>query len=285
MGGEEAEVIQPEIQQVINESTTVNEYIENGTTFKSVENSLQYELHISDSTSELQYTYSSSLQELYRFSAPTNTWELVSSDQITDSYLEVNTNFQFTNAFNEYILNGNPSIPVVNSTLEIADKLSLFSESASNSLKNNAGKTQIGSNNKVYFEKPSGRVFQGNQHVSTRSLSQIGRKISKVTVPIGYLVGGAEIGYGVYLDDWTYGYNAQKQTAGVLGGMAGAWAGAWAGAKIGAAFGAFVGSFFFGVGTAPGAAIGGVVGGFLGGFFGGLKGSEKAEEIFEQYYR
>jgi RHS repeat-associated protein len=283
-GGEE-EIPQQDIQQTINESTIVNEYIENGTTFKSVESSLQYELHTSDSTSELRYTYSSSLQELYQFSAPTNTWELVSSDRTTASFLEVNNydnyNFGYPSASNDYMLYGNPSISAIESTLEIADKLNLIFESAGNSLENNAGKTQIGSNNKLYFENPSGRVFQGNQHVSTRSLSTIGSKISKVTGPIGYVIGAAEIGYGVYQDNWTYGYNAQKQTAGVIGGIAGG----WAGAKIGAAMGGFIGSFFGGAGAGPGFVIGGIVGGVIGGVIGGWKGAEKAEEIFEQFYK
>ena len=141
------------------------------------------------------------------------------------------------------------------------------------------GLTRLGNNGSLYFETPTGGIFNGNQYVSTTSLAKLGSNIGKYAGPAGYAINAGQIGYGIYQDGGSFGSNAKVATAGAIGGMAGAWAGAAVGAKGGAAVGGAIGVFFFGAGVAPGAAIGGFVGGLGGGIAGGYYGSEAAKRL------
>ena len=78
------------------------------------------------------------------------------------------------------------------------------------------------------------------------------------------VVGGVQIGFAVAEDGGRFGYNAQRTTAGVVGGAGGGALGTWGGAAAGAA----VGAWFAGVGAVPGGIIGGIIGG-IGGSWGG----------------
>ena len=90
-------------------------------------------------------------------------------------------------------------------------------------------------------------------------------KYAKRAGYVGYGISAAQIGYGMYKDDWKFGVRAQIATANVAGGMAGAAAGAWALGKVGGFIGTLVGP----EGTIIGAAVGGIVGGIVGGVWGG----------------
>ena len=161
-----------------------------------------------------------------------------------------------------------------NSTLNTIGQVNDIFDNLGGSLANNSGKTRLGTNGKLYFETVKGRVFYGNQYVSTSPLLKYGKGITKVTGPIGHMINAGQIAYGMSQDNWTYGHNAKVATAGVAGGIAGTWAGATAGAKIGAS----VGVWFGGIGSVPGA----IIGGFFGGLAGGFIGSELTEVVVEE---
>jgi RHS repeat-associated protein len=104
-----------------------------------------------------------------------------------------------------------------------------------------------------------------------------GKTIVRYSGPAGIVISTGQVFNGVRKDGYTYGYNAQKATAGAVGGMAGAWAGFQAGAWAGFEAGFTIGLAFEGVGAIPGAVIGGIVGGF-GGAWGGAYGGSKLGE-------
>jgi len=104
-----------------------------------------------------------------------------------------------------------------------------------------------------------------------------GKTIGRYSGPAGIVISTGQVFNGVRKDGFTYGYNAQKATAGAVGGMAGAWAGFQAGAWAGFEAGFTIGLAFEGVGAIPGAVIGGIVGGF-GGAWGGAYGGSKLGE-------
>ncbi|QEM09121.1 hypothetical protein [Mucilaginibacter rubeus] len=146
------------------------------------------------------------------------------------------------------------------------------------------GLTRVGSNTSVYFERPNGFVFRGNQYTTTYSIAKTGAEISRYTSRFGYALGAAQIGYGYYEDGWAYGNHTRVAMGSVGGGIIGGWVGAEIGATGGAGLGAGIGAFFFGVGAAPGAAIGGIIGGFVGGFGGGWAGGELGGSIVKRHY-
>lgn len=121
----------------------------------------------------------------------------------------------------------------------------------------------------MYFERPSGQVFQGNQHVTTSALSDLGKGISKYSGPIGYLIDGATIGATMY-SEGGIGPQTAKAAAGAIGGTVGGEIGALAGAKAGVF-----------LGTALGGPAGGIIGGIAGGIGGGLAGGSAAESLIE----
>ena len=143
------------------------------------------------------------------------------------------------------------------------------------------GNINIGSNNKLYFRQNTGRIFNGNQYVRTVSAaSRYGKLVKGAKIGglvTGVALGGYEIYQGIQQDGGKYGYNAQVQTAGAVGGLAGGWAGAEGGAAVGAA----IGVWFGGVGAVPGAIIGGLIGGAAGAWAGDYYGEKAAKAVIE----
>lgn len=153
-----------------------------------------------------------------------------------------------------------------------------ISDNLAESLAKNAGKTRIGTNWHIYVEKPSGRVFRGNQYTKTYGLKDFGKsikrytqpKIGKAVLPLAIALEGVEIYDGWEEDGRTFGHNAQKETVGAVGGVTGA--------AIGAMVGATLGTALFGIG----APVGSVIGGFLGGWLGGILGEDIAETNYDK---
>jgi hypothetical protein len=141
------------------------------------------------------------------------------------------------------------------------------------------GNINVGSNNKWYYRQKSGKIFNGNQYVSTTSAATKYAGVAKGAKIGGALTGVALGGYEVYQgyvqDGGHYGYNAQVQTVGAIGGIAGG----LAGAEIGAEIGAGIGACFGGVGAVPGAIIGGLIGGAIGAWAGDYYGEQTAKAI------
>jgi hypothetical protein len=104
-----------------------------------------------------------------------------------------------------------------------------------------------------------------------------GKIIGRYSEPAGVVISAGQVFNGVRKDGYQFGYNAQKATAGAVGGTVAAWAGFQAGAWAGFESGFAIGLCFEGVGAIPGAVIGGIVGGF-GGAFGGAYGGSKLGE-------
>ena len=147
--------------------------------------------------------------------------------------------------------------------------------STTNQLKN----VNIGSNGKWYYRQNSKRIFSGNQYVSTTSgtikYARFAKGIKIGGIATGIALGAYEIRQGYIQDGGYFGYNAQVQTVGVIGGMAGA----WAGAELGASGGAAIGALFGGVGAIPGGIIGGLIGGAIGAWSGDYYGELAAKEL------
>ena len=132
-----AEGVNPDdmqIQEIYQETTTPNEYIENGNTFRSVECSSQYGLHVTGNSVDLKYMSSSTTQKLYQFSAPTGTWDLVSTNVTNTEYLEINS-ANYSNSILEglNVLNNAFSIGSLGSTIattigDLHGKLSVFEQ-------------------------------------------------------------------------------------------------------------------------------------------------------------
>lgn len=124
----------------------------------------------------------------------------------------------------------------------------------SDAIESYAGKTQIGSNNKLYFETKTGRVFLGNQYVGTTSLEGLAKSLNKYLGPAGVTI----TAYNIMSAYQEGGIDSLIYSAGK---EAGGWAGAIAGGKVGAAIGT---AFCPGAGTL----IGGIIGA-IGGSWGG----------------
>ena len=92
--------------------------------------------------------------------------------------------------------------------------------------------------------------------ITTYNSTSWGRRIGRGSLIGGGIIGGVEIGYGMY-QDGGFGYNAAHATGRTAGGLAGGWAGGVTGATIGLAFGP----------------LGAIVGGILGGIGVGSAGS------------
>jgi RHS repeat-associated protein len=150
------------------------------------------------------------------------------------------------------------------------------------------GNINLGTNGKMYFRKDgtifrpySGRIFNGNQFVSTTSAASKYSGLVKGAkwggIATGVALGGYEIYQGYQQDGGHYGYNAQVQTAGAIVGLAGG----LGGAKLGAALGASVGVWFGGVGAVPGAVIGGLIGGAVCAWGGDFYGEQFAKSVIK----
>jgi hypothetical protein len=101
-----------------------------------------------------------------------------------------------------------------------------------------------------------------------------GKTLGRYSGLAGVAINAGQVFNGIRKDGYTYGYNAQKATAGAVGGFMGAWAGFKVGACAGFEGGFALGLYFEGIGAIPGAVIGGIIcgfGGALGGAYGGNK--------------
>ncbi|MCZ8319770.1 MAG: RHS repeat-associated core domain-containing protein, partial [Silanimonas sp.] len=141
------------------------------------------------------------------------------------------------------------------------------------------GNINLGNNGSMYFRQNSGAIFRGNQYVNVTSAATKYNGLVKGAkwggIVTGIALGGYEIYQGIQQDGGSYGYNAQVQTAGALGGLGGGALGADIGAKIGAG----IGVWFGGIGAVPGAIIGGFIGGVLGAWGGDYYGEQAAKAI------
>ena len=162
------------------------------------------------------------------------------------------------------------TLPYFDGTENFTDDLSIVGDS----MKENAGKTRFGSDGKFRFETQTGRVFNGNQYVTTTSLKEIGNVIGKYA-------GKAAFGVTVYNvvatginEGHQHGVVAGFEAAGKEGAKA---AGGYAGASAGIAAGGKVGAL---VGTAicPGA---GTIAGIIAGIILGVGGSLAGEYLVE----
>ncbi len=144
-------------------------------------------------------------------------------------------------------------------------------------LKSHAGSSTIGNNQKIYWEKSSGRTFRGNQYVKTYGLKGIGTMAKKVTPLVGVIIEGKEVYDELVQDNWTFGHESQKQTVGGIAGLSGA----AAGAKMGAAAGMAIGIWIGGVGSIPGAVIGAFIGGLIGAVAVGSLAETAAESAYD----
>ncbi|GAF03024.1 LysM peptidoglycan-binding domain-containing protein [Saccharicrinis fermentans] len=145
------------------------------------------------------------------------------------------------------------------------------------SLKDNARNSTIGNNRKIYWEKPSGRAFRGNQYVKTYGLKGIGTAVKKVTPWIAVGLEAKEVYGGYEQDGGNFGHNAQKQFVGGVASIGGA----FMGAKMGAAAGMAIGVWIGGVGSIPGAIIGAFVGGLIGALVVGTVMENSAESAYD----
>ena len=156
-----------------------------------------------------------------------------------------------------------------------------YAKSFVNALIKQSDNINIGDNGKWYFRQNSGRIFYSNQYVKTTPASIKYSGLIKGANRIGGTIAIASSGYDIYQgyvqDGNRFGYNAQVQTAGAIGGFA---MGAL-GAKIGAEFGAGVGVYFGGVGAVPGGIIGGIVGGTVFSILGSDQGQQIAKSIIK----
>ena len=139
------------------------------------------------------------------------------------------------------------------------------------SLNKNAGNSTVGSNGHFYWHSGMERGFYGNQYVSTMSLAKFGRRITKVTGPIGVALSVSEI-YEGYQQDKGVGYNTVHASADVGGGYVGGALGLYSFTEVGAAIGAPFG---------PGGMI---VAGFIGATLGSIVGSYCATQITDRCY-
>lgn len=171
-------------------------------------------------------------------------------------------------SYSEWSINNNsiysPYFNVLEGGTNIAD-----------AFKGQLNKVNIGNNSKWYFEQNSGRIFNRNQYVTTTPATIKYSNLIKGTTIVGGIVTIASSSYDIVQDGGRYGYNAQVQTAGVIGG----YAGGLAGAKFGAILGSSIGSCFGGVGAVPG----GIIGGFIGGALGAFGGDYYGEKLQKNY--
>lgn len=137
-----------------------------------------------------------------------------------------------------------------------------FISDVGDAIGNSAGNTRIGTDGKFRFETRTGRVFYGNQYVTTTSLEGVGKLMGKYAGGVNMAVTVYNVAAATYND----GIEAGAEEALIAcGGMVGG----WAGLKIGAAIGSAICP---GAGTAAGVIVGTVLG-IIGGVGGSMTGS------------
>ena len=140
-------------------------------------------------------------------------------------------------------------------------------------------KTRISNKNlKLYFEKPNGYVFYGNQYVKTYSLKKIGEQLGDILKWVGVGFDAIEI-YGAYEEDGGVGEKTKKTIVKIGGSYAGGSLGASVGFIIGTTV---LGILTGGVGIPAVAAITGFLGTAVGGYVGGEIGEDISVELYEK---
>lgn len=140
-------------------------------------------------------------------------------------------------------------------------------------------KTRISNKNlKLYFEKPNGYVFYGNQYVKTYSLKKIGEQLGDILKWVGVGFDAIEI-YGAYEEDGGVGEKTKKTIVKIGGSYAGGSLGASVGFIIGITV---LGILTGGVGIPAVAAITGFLGTAVGGYVGGEIGEDISVELYEK---
>ncbi len=132
-----------------------------------------------------------------------------------------------------------------------------------------------GSRPKFYFKSEHQRAFYGNQYVRTIPLKYVGKCITRVTGPVGYVLGGFSIWEGWHSDNRNGNsdyYRTTRAAVSFLGGMAGSAGLAQLGSYIGGSIGTCICPV---AGSIVGAAIGSVVGGLVGSYL-----SEYAVDVY-----
>ena len=175
-------------------------------------------------------------------------------------------------SYSEWSIESNSKLsPGFNALNDINSISMAFSRQANN--------VNVGDNGKWYYRQNSGRIFYSNQYVITTPASiQYSKYISgmnKAGGAIAIVSSGYDIYQGYVQDGNRFGYNAQVQTAGAIGG----YALGVVGAKIGAEIGTSIGAAFGGVGAVPGGIIGGIVGGVIFSIWGNHQGQQIAKDI------
>ena len=137
----------------------------------------------------------------------------------------------------------------------------------------------VGSNGKWYYRQNSGRIFGGNQYVTTVSAEikyAMAIKAVKSAGAAGTFISSAYVLRQAYIQDGhSIGYNCRVQSGGIAGGLAGG----LAGAKLGASIGASIGLCFGGVGSIPCSIIGSFIGGACGAIYGDYLGGNAIKII------
>ena len=180
-----------------------------------------------------------------------------------------NDNYSY---YSEWSIESNSKLsPGFNALNDINSISMAFSRQANN--------VNVGDNGKWYYRQNSGRIFYSNQYVITTPASiQYSKYISgmnKAGGAIAIVSSGYDIYQGYVQDGNRFGYNAQVQTAGAIGG----YALGVVGAKIGAEIGTSIGAAFGGIGAVPGGIIGGIVGGVIFSIWGNHQGQQIAKDI------
>ena len=175
-------------------------------------------------------------------------------------------------SYSEWSIESNSKLsPGFNALNDINSISMAFSRQANN--------VNVGDNGKWYYRQNSGRIFYSNQYVITTPASiQYSKYISgmnKAGGAIAIVSSGYDIYQGYVQDGNRFGYNAQVQTAGAIGG----YALGVVGAKIGAEIGTSIGAAFGGIGAVPGGIIGGIVGGVIFSIWGNHQGQQIAKDI------
>lgn len=141
------------------------------------------------------------------------------------------------------------------------------------------GKTRISNKNlKLYFEKPNGYVFYGNQYVKTYPLKKIGKRLSKGLKFVGGIFDFIEI-QNAFKEDGGIGEKTKKTIVKIGGGYAGGALGSSVGIIIGTTV---LGLLTGGVGIPAVVAIGSFLGAAVGGYVGGEIGEDISVELYEE---
>jgi hypothetical protein len=217
------------------------------------------------------------------------TLDLIIAQRVSQEHTENERNGGYSEdangGFGSYLYNGNSSI------LQIVAPWGGLSGGGERNTGNNATSGEGGAldNGLDYAGRTNDAVDAFAKTLGTNGLTAVmvnsGKTIGRYSVPAGVVISAGQVYNGYKKDGNQFGYNAQKATAGTIGGMVGAWAGFRAGAWVGFESGFEIGLYFEGVGAIPGAIIGGIGGGLGGAYFGAYGGSKLGKSLISNKAR